>query len=87
MNYTVGKITMDCNFNPVMEQSMVYNEETEQYEPEKNENGHNIMLPEYEMKYTKLDGTLINKVDYELLQGQGQSVYKMAFVGCTYHCG
>ena len=87
MNYTVAKITMDCAFEPIIETSMTYNEETEQYQEEMNEQGNPVYLPEYNMKYIKLDGTIIQKAEYETLKSQEQSVYRMAFVGCTYHCG
>ena len=86
-NYTVAKITMDCDFNPQMEKSMVLNKETEEYKEELDDSGNVIMLPEYNMKYVKLDGTIITQQQYTQLKSQGQQVYKMAFVGCTYHCG
>jgi hypothetical protein len=56
-NYTVAKITMDCDFNPSNDD-------------------------EYEMKYIQLDGTIITIDEYD-----SNVNYKMAFVGCTYHCG
>ena len=81
-NYTVAKITMDCAFVPNMEPHMIWNKETEKYEHKLNE-----YLPEYQMKYIKLDGTIITEEEYHAMKNQGESVYKMAFVGCTYHCG
>ena len=71
MNYTVAKITMDCDFNPQME----LEEETD----------GQTYLPEYKMKYVKLDGTIISEEEYNTAP-EG-TAYKMAFVGCTYHCG
>jgi hypothetical protein len=38
---------------------------------------------EYDMKYIKLDGTLVDKIYYEANQDH---TYKMAFVGCSYKC-
>ena len=87
MNYTVAKITMDCNFEPQIEPSMVWNEETEKYVPKMNEQGNPMYLPEYRMQYIKLDGTIIEKSEYDTLKAQNQQVFRMAFVGCTYHCG
>lgn len=72
-NYTVAKITMDCDFNPQMVPKRII---------QKDADGNNVldsngtliledsdeMISEYEVK-TLEDGT------------------KVAFVGCTYHCG
>ena len=72
-NYTVAKITMDCDFSPQMVPKRVI---------QKDQDGNNVldsngnlilidsdeMISEYEVK-TLEDGT------------------KVAFVGCTYHCG
>ena len=43
----------------------------------------------YEIKYVRLDGTIIEKEVYEQEKAavSNAQVYKMAFVGCTYHCG
>jgi len=87
MNYTVAKITMDCNFDPLIESSMIFNEETDVYEQKLNNQGNPIYLPEYNMKYIKLDGTVVQKAEYDTLKAQGKKVFRMAFVGCTYHCG
>ena len=81
MNYTVAKITMDCDFNPKIESVMIWNDESEKYE-----NSPEEPIPEYDMKYIKLDGTIITEEQYHTLK-QDNNVYRMAFVGCTYHCG
>ena len=81
MNYTVAKITMDCDFNPQMELEEVWDEETNTYKPTDGQ----TYLPEYEMKYVKIDGTIITEEEYNTTP-EG-TAYKMAFVGCTYHCG
>ena len=39
------------------------------------------------MKYVKLDGTIITSNEYETLKNNDEEVYKMAFIGCSYHCG
>lgn len=86
-NYTVAKITMDCEFEPVIESSMIWNDEKEEYQQKINEQGETEYVPEYNMKYIKIDGTVIEKHEYDTLKTEGEQVYRMAFVGCTYHCG
>ena len=39
------------------------------------------------MKYIRLNGDIIDKTTYEIELSSNLPVYKMAFVGCTYHCG
>lgn len=63
-NYTVGKITMDCDFNPKLLENNEY---------------------EYEMKYIEPDGNIIDIEIYNELLLNNSSVYKMAFVGCSYN--
>lgn len=63
-NYTVGKITMDCDFNPKLLENNEY---------------------EYEMKYIEPDGNIITFDKYKELLLNNSSVYKMAFVGCSYN--
>lgn len=59
-NYTVAKITMDCDFNPQLEEVKIW------------ENGGWVMTGKYKPQYECI----------ELDDGM-----KVAFVGCTYHCG
>ena len=42
---------------------------------------------QYNIRYLQSDGTIITESDYNTKLGNGESVYKAAFVGCTYHCG
>jgi hypothetical protein len=63
-NYTVGKITMDCNFNPKLLENNEY---------------------EYEIKYIEPDGNIIDVDKYNELLLNNSSVYKIAFVGCSYN--
>jgi len=63
-NYTVGKITMDCDFNPKLLENNEY---------------------EYEMKYIEPNGNIIDIEKYNELLLNNLSVYKMAFVGCSYN--
>ena len=93
MNYTVAKITMDCDFNPSIQPVEIILKDI---------NGENILDSngflqwvnsenetelKYDIRYLLEDGTQINKEDYEIRKNNGESVYRAAFVGCTYHCG
>ena len=67
------------------------------YEPDLDENGQVQYVEEYDMKYVKLDGSFITQEEYNVCQVvendnirytvNKEPVFKMAFVGCTYHCG
>ena len=98
-NYTVAKITMDCDFNPSIrsKRKVILQENSEgeldavvdsngyfQWEDIEDENEYS-----YEIKYIRLNGTIITKevYDQEKAVDSNAQVYKMAFVGCTYHCG
>ena len=41
----------------------------------------------YNIRYLLADGTQITETDYNTRNSNGETVYKAAFVGCTYHCG
>ena len=109
-NYSVCKITMNCDFNPkwipVMKTSkntsnilnsdgsnlinqncFKYDDNIVIFEQELDSNNELLYEWEYEMKYITLDGTIIDKYRYDILMTSNLPVYKMAFVGCTYHCG
>lgn len=94
-NYTVAKITMNCDFNP-------QNKERKYKEIEINKNGEEVVIiksektlkdniikdKEYELKYVKKTGELITEEEYNTEYVlDNTSVYKIALVGCTYHCG
>lgn len=94
-NYTVAKITMNCDFNP-------QKKERKYKEKETNNNGEEILTlksektikeniiedKEYELKYVKITGELITEEEYNTEYAvDNTSVYKLALVGCTYHCG
>ena len=94
-NYTVAKITMNCDFNP-------QNKERKYKEIEINENDEEVVTiksektlkdniiedKEYELKYVKKTGELITEEEYNTEYAlDNTSVYKIALVGCTYHCG
>ena len=128
-NYTVAKITMDCDFNPTLnplekvKEEYIYtsnievttsniivensNNDTSNYdinisnvivtsnlencldsnneliyEIQYDENLNIIYEEDYEIKYITLEGLIIPKDEYN-----SNIDYKIAFVGCTYHCG
>tara|TARA_Y100000356_G_scaffold19679_1_gene14014 strand:- start:413 stop:2512 length:2100 start_codon:yes stop_codon:yes gene_type:complete len=84
-NYTVAKITMDCDFDPVTQPVQVI---------KKDEDGENILDEHsqiqweddpsgatekaYKIRYLDADGNITD---------EASAVHKAAFVGCTYHCG
>ena len=92
-NYTVAKITMDCDFNPVTQSVR---------QILKDSDGNNILDSNgfvqwenhatdtekaYKIRYLLANGKQITEADYTTRQSNGENVYKAAFVGCTYHCG
>tara|TARA_Y100000389_G_scaffold205137_1_gene263888 strand:- start:15187 stop:22272 length:7086 start_codon:yes stop_codon:yes gene_type:complete len=103
-NYTVGKITMDCDFKPSIikkqiskqiQKNMIYEGNSITYmdnvidihnniiyEDILDDYGSNIYIEEYLIQYINLDGEIIDKNLYN-----SNIHYKIAFVGCTYHCG
>ena len=91
-NYTVGKITTDCDFNPI--QLPVIKLITDSSgnlisinEIVTDESGNIITKPAYKIRYLKPDGTIITKDEYDTLLSDEKLAYIAAFVGCTYHCG
>ena len=96
-NYTVAKITMNCDFNPnyIPLQKMktdgtniLFNENNDIIYEYEYDNNSNIKYDyEYNIKYIRLNGDIIDKNTYDLELSKNMEVYKIAFVGCTYHCG
>ena len=83
-NYTVAKITMDCDFEPATQPVQVIR---------KDETGENVLDEHdqiqwedhptetekaYKLRYLTIDGTQTDEAN---------AVHTAAFVGCTYHCG
>ena len=92
-NYTVAKITMDCDFNPVTQPVQQIVTDSNQINI-LDSNGylqwedHETETEKaYHLRYLLGDGTQITETDYTTRQSNGENVYKAAFVGCTYHCG
>lgn len=97
-NYTVAKITMDCDFNPknIPKYTIKKNPITQENELDDNgniqwiemidENDNIIYETEYDIRYILNDGYVIPNEEY-ILYSSSNIIYKAAFVGCTYHCG
>jgi len=88
--YTVGKATMDCDFNPKKIPVKILTKIGEDYDKDDDGNyiysdlldvnGEIIYEDEYEIKYITLDGTVNdNLTEYAI-------TYKIAFIGCSYTC-
>ena len=90
-NYTVAKITMDCDFNPeyVEVKTLKKDKDSEELIKELVYDNENNLMYEYRymLRYIRKDGEIIDESTYRLELSNGLEVYKMAFVGCTYHCG
>jgi hypothetical protein len=97
-NYTVAKITMDCDFTaPLEAQVQIQKDQFNNnvidmhgmpvYVPYLDSDNNPIMRPTYKTRYLNPDGTQITKAAYDASIIQKELVYKAAFVGCTYHCG
>jgi len=84
MNYTVAKITMDCDFEPVT-QSIQH--------IKKDETGENILDEHGQIQWEDhaTETEKAYKIRYLDVSGaqtdSANVVHIAAFVGCTYHCG
>jgi hypothetical protein len=84
MNYTVAKITMDCDFNPVTQPIQII---------EKSEDGENVLDEHGQIQWE--DHTTETEKAYKIRYidasgaqtDEANAVHTAAFVGCTYHCG
>jgi hypothetical protein len=97
-NYTVAKITMDCDFNPLYQHTQTIlkdsngnnvldNNNEIKWTDKVDSSGNFVYEYAYEIQYVLPDGTIITKEQYDIKKGNNESVYIAAFVGCTYHCG
>ena len=82
-NYTVAKITMDCDFNPEDLPVQVIKKDAE---------GKNVLDTYGRLQWEDTDRTQkAYKIRYLTVDGtqtdQANAVHIAAFVGCTYHCG
>jgi hypothetical protein len=100
-NYTVAKITCDCNFTttPTPKQKVKVTGSDTNQQLDLDESGNiqlendldsdnNIqnVLP-FETRYLLDNGTQITETEYNTRLSNGENVYIACFVGCTYHCG
>jgi len=97
-SYTVGKATMDCDFNPKLISVKILTKIGDDYDKDSNgdyiysdlidESGNIIYEEEYEIKYVTIDGTVldIDTNEYKNNTSNYPNVYKMAFIGCSYTC-
>lgn len=97
-NYTVAKITMDCDFNPLYQHTQTIlrdsngnnildNNNEIKWTDKVDSSGNFVYEYAYELRYVLPDGTIITKEQYDIKKGNNESVYIAAFVGSTYHCG
>ena len=83
-NYTVAKITMDCNFDPVTQPVQMI---------KKDEDGENVLDEHGQIQWEDhpTESEKAYKIRYLDASGvetdEANAVHKAAFVGCTYHCG
>ena len=101
-NYTVAKITCDCDFSltkvvkrriklisdPTGEVISFDSQGNIEYEDILDPDGNIQMVYPYQTRFLQADGTLlVDQTDYETRLNNGESVHIACFVGCTYHCG
>jgi carbonic anhydrase/acetyltransferase-like protein (isoleucine patch superfamily) len=77
-NYTVAKITMDCDFNPQEVPVQVIKEELDSRGRLQWEDHPTETEKTYKIRYLDTDGNITDEAN---------AVHTAAFVGCTYHCG
>jgi hypothetical protein len=84
-NYTVAKITMDCDFNPddvpiqvIKKKDTGYNDLDVYGRIQWEDHPLKTTQKAYTIGYLTVDG---NRTD------EANAVHRTAFVGCTYHCG
>jgi len=83
-NYTVAKITMDCDFSPVSQPIEVI---------KKDEDGKNVLDAHGQIQWENhtTETEKAYKIRYLDASGaqtdESNAVHIAAFVGCTYHCG
>lgn len=103
MNFTVAKITCDCDFSltKIVKQKLKVTTNSDgtttidydssgnvQYVDDLDSEGNQQMVYKYETRFLASDGAqLADEEDYNARLANGESVYIACFVGCTYHCG
>jgi hypothetical protein len=83
-NFTVAKITMDCDFEPLTQPIQII---------KKDEEGENVLDEHGQIQWEDhpTETEKAYKVRYLTADGsqtdEANTVHTAAFVGCTYHCG
>ena len=102
-NYTVGKITCDCDFSltKVKQSELVYTLDASdnkiltydekghvQYKDLVDESGNVIYDYPLMTRFVQADGTILeDQSTYESKKAANHEVYIACFVGCVYMCG
>ena len=96
-NYTVAKITTDCDFTEIWvttkkhkktRDGYLFDENNEPvYENILDAEGNTRTHLKFKIRYLLSDGTQISEEEYTTKALANEEVYIAAFVGCTYHCG
>ena len=83
-SYTVGKATMDCDFDPkAIPVKILSSSDNTVYIDLLDNEGNVVYEDEYEVKYVSNDGTIIDKEEYKSNPIEN---FRMAFIGCSYTC-
>jgi len=99
-NYTVAKITCDCNFSltPIVKRKVkvivsngsqtldLDSSGNIQFEDDLDSEGNQQQVYPFETRFLLADGTHITESEYVTRLSNLESVYVACFVGCTYHC-
>ena len=92
-NYTVAKITMDCDFTNqlrIKQQLVTIEENDETFTELENvidDDGNDVYENSYDVRYLMSDGSEIDETEYNTRKDNNEDVYIATFVSCTYHCG
>jgi hypothetical protein len=91
-NYTIAKITIDCDFEPGKVMVMALERDADGNKVE-DENGKYMWYEtggerdEYVTRYVDASGSVIVRERYDEIISEGGEAYRCAFVPCTYHGG
>ena len=97
-NYTVAKITMDCNFSPITQEQQCILKDASgnnildsknqfQWTNKIDSSGNILYEKEYHIRYLDDKAIRITEEEYNAKIAASEEAYIAAFVGCTYHCG
>jgi alpha-tubulin suppressor-like RCC1 family protein len=97
-NYTVGKITMICDFSvpmvgvqeiskDVYGQTVLDPSGVPIWDSVMDTDGEPKLEEAYKVRYLDAEGNILSKETYDARVAEGLESFRAAFVGCTYHCG